>query len=127
MQPNGIAAVRDNLRRMVQQVPEPGVVVRAEVAEGLPARVLLDSAIGADMLVLGSASHAAMRAAGPVVRACVSRAPCPVVVIGADQPVRAELSDAAGLPEAAPASALPTVPGDPVPAGGVRLPAGVWT
>jgi nucleotide-binding universal stress UspA family protein len=67
---------------MVHSVREPGVEVRADVLEGLPARVLLDQAIGADMLVLGSASHAQMRAAGPVVRACVSRAPCPVVVVG---------------------------------------------
>jgi hypothetical protein len=39
------------------------------------------------MLVLGTASHSATRTAGPVIRACVNRAPCPVVVIGAGQAV----------------------------------------
>lgn len=84
------AAIGDHLRRMVQQEAEPGVVVRAEVAEGLTARVLLDRAIGADMLVLGAASHPAMRAACLIIRTCVSRAPCPVVVIGAEQRMSAE-------------------------------------
>jgi nucleotide-binding universal stress UspA family protein len=84
VQSGGVVAVGDHLRRTVQQMAEPGVVIRAEVAEGLPARVLLDRANGADMLVLGSANHPAMRAAGPVIRACVSHAPCPVVVIGAE-------------------------------------------
>jgi len=92
--PSGAAAVGDHLHRMVQQEAEPGVVVRAEVAEGLPARVLLDRAMGADMLVLGSASHPAMRAAGPVIRACVSRSPCPVVVIGAEHAGSAEATAA---------------------------------
>jgi nucleotide-binding universal stress UspA family protein len=81
--------VAEQLRQMVQSVSEPGLVIRPEVVEGLPARVLLDRAIGADMLVLGSGNHPAMRAAGPVVRACVSHAPCPVVVIGAEQAARA--------------------------------------
>jgi nucleotide-binding universal stress UspA family protein len=85
----GAAAVAEHLRQMVEEVAEPGLVIRVEVAEGLPAKVLLDRAIGADMLVLGSANHPAMRPAGPVVRACVSHAPCPVVVIGAEQVARA--------------------------------------
>ena len=80
-----IAAARDDLRRLVESIHERGVVVDAEVVEGLPARVLLDRANGADMLVLGTANHAAMRTAGPVIRACVNRAPCPVVVIGPGQ------------------------------------------
>jgi nucleotide-binding universal stress UspA family protein len=93
----GIGAVQDSLRRLVQQVAEPGVVVCAEVAAGLPARVLLDYAIGADMLVLGSVNHTGPRAAGPVIRACVSRAPCPVVVIGAEQSA-ADLDPVAAMP-----------------------------
>lgn len=86
---DGVAAVTEDLRQMVQELAEPGLMVKIEVAEGLPARVLLDRAVDADMLVLGSANHPAMRAAGPVVRACVSHAPCPVVVIGAEQAARA--------------------------------------
>jgi nucleotide-binding universal stress UspA family protein len=65
----------------------PGVQVRTEVVDGLAARVLLDRAAGADMLVLGTASDTtgALRSAGPVIRACLRRASCPVVVISAAQ------------------------------------------
>jgi len=65
----------------------PGVEVRTEVVEGLAARVLLDRCAGADMLVLGTASDVpgSARSAGPVIRALLRRAPCPVVVISAAQ------------------------------------------
>lgn len=61
----------------------PGVPVRAEVTAGLAARVLLQRCEGADMLVLGTAGDQAgtARSAGPVIRACLRRSPCPVVVI----------------------------------------------
>jgi nucleotide-binding universal stress UspA family protein len=60
-----------------------GVPVRTEVATGLAARVLLERCDGADMLVLGTAGKGpgASRPVGPVIRACLRRAPCPVVVI----------------------------------------------
>jgi nucleotide-binding universal stress UspA family protein len=63
------------------------VQVRTEVVEGLAPRVLLERCAGADMLVLGTASDVpgAPRSAGPVIRACLRRAPCPVVVIRAAQ------------------------------------------
>jgi len=65
----------------------PGVRVRTEVADGLAARVLLERCTGADMLVLGTAidTAGATRSAGPVIRACLRRAPCPVVVISAER------------------------------------------
>ena len=68
----------------------PGVPVQTEVVPGLAARVLLQRCDGADMLVLGSAGDQAGtsgsgRSAGPVVRACLRRSPCPVVVISAWQ------------------------------------------
>jgi nucleotide-binding universal stress UspA family protein len=64
----------------------PSVRVRTETAIGLVARVLLERCRGADMLVLGTASDAPdQRSAGPVIRACLRRSPCPVVVISADQ------------------------------------------
>jgi nucleotide-binding universal stress UspA family protein len=79
-------SARDVLRRAVSQASSrfPGVSVRAEVAEGLAARVLLDFADGADMLVLGRTFHGPEhhRGAGPVIRACLRAAACPVVVIG---------------------------------------------
>jgi nucleotide-binding universal stress UspA family protein len=86
-------AARDVLRRSVSEAVSlfPGVKVRTEIAEGLAARVLLDHAADADMLVLGHAAHGPdpYRAAGPVIRACLRAARCPVVVIGsADMPGR---------------------------------------
>jgi len=65
----------------------PGVQVRTEVVDGLAARVLLDRCAGADMLVLGTASDTTgtLRSAGPVIRACLRRASCPVVVISVAQ------------------------------------------
>ena len=61
--------------------------IRTEVADGLAARVLLDRCAGADMLILGTVSDVpgASRSAGPVIRACLRRAACPVVVISAAQ------------------------------------------
>jgi nucleotide-binding universal stress UspA family protein len=76
----------DSMWRSVMPRVVPGVRIRTEVAEGLTARVLLERCEGADMLVLGTAGDGpgASRSAGPVIRACLRRAPCPVVVIGAD-------------------------------------------
>ncbi len=78
---------RDVLRRSVSEALSlfPGVSVRTEIAEGLAARVLLDHAAGADMLVLGRNANGPdpYRAAGPVIRVCLRAARCPVVIIGA--------------------------------------------
>ena len=77
---------RDVLRRSVSEVLRvfPGISVRTEIAEGLAARVLLDQAADADMLVLGRNSHGPdpYRAAGPVIRVCLRAARCPVVIVG---------------------------------------------
>jgi nucleotide-binding universal stress UspA family protein len=77
----------NDIVRTVQADVAPEVQVRVEEVDGLPARVLLDRSAGADMLVLGTASDApgGLRSAGPVIRACLRRAPCPVVVISAAQ------------------------------------------
>jgi nucleotide-binding universal stress UspA family protein len=80
-------AARDALRRSIGETAGlfPDVKVRTEIAEGLAARVLLDHAADADMLVLGHASPGPdpSRAAGPVIRACLRAARCPVVIISA--------------------------------------------
>jgi nucleotide-binding universal stress UspA family protein len=83
--------------RSVQANSGPGVQVRVEVADGLAARVLLERCAGADMLVLGTSNDVpgAVRSAGPVIRACLRRAPCPVVVISAEQDPMQELDRAA--------------------------------
>lgn len=67
--------------------------LRLEAVEGLPAKVLLDRAYGADLLVLGGLS--AVPGGGgqqpaclvsPVVLSCLRAAPCPVVVVTSPVP-----------------------------------------
>ncbi len=68
----------------------PAVRVRQVPAAGLPARVLLRQAEGAELLVLGSHRHATAYSPdpGPVALACLRGAPCPVVVVRErDEPV----------------------------------------
>ena len=83
-------AVRDVLRKAVSEALSlfPGISVRTEIAEGLAARVLLDQAADADMLVLGRNSDGPdpYRATGPVIRVCLRAARCPVVIIGVVAP-----------------------------------------
>jgi nucleotide-binding universal stress UspA family protein len=80
----------------------PGIKVRTETAVGLVARILLDRCAGADMLVLGTASDVTDQdhawSAGPVIRACLRRSPCPVVVISAE--LEAEWGREATVPAA---------------------------
>jgi nucleotide-binding universal stress UspA family protein len=77
----------DDFVRSVKAGQALGVEVHVEEVDGLAARVLLDRCAGADMLVLGTSGDVpgALRSAGPVIRACLRRAPCPVVVISAAQ------------------------------------------
>ena len=77
----------NDLVRTVQADQAPGVQVKVEEVDGLAARVLLDRCEGADMLILGTSGDVpgGLRSAGPVIRACLRRAPCPVVVISAAQ------------------------------------------
>ena len=58
--------------------------VTAELAEDAPERILLARSVDADLLVLGATSRPwpVEWFAGPVVRACLAHASCPVVVIG---------------------------------------------
>jgi nucleotide-binding universal stress UspA family protein len=62
----------------------PQIPLRAELVEGRAERVLLDRAVGAELLVLGSTwqPDQLQHVAGPVHRACLRGAPCPVVVVG---------------------------------------------
>ena len=75
----------DGLAATVRAVlgPERAAEVTTEVTEGNPEGTLVDSTAGADLLVLGAASgQFAGRSLGPVVQTCLSRAHCPVVVVG---------------------------------------------
>jgi hypothetical protein len=99
-----------------------GVRIRTETAVGLVARVLLDRCKGADMLVLGTAGETpgGSGSAGPVIRACLRRAACPVVVISA------ALEGASGREASAVAAAAPAEPATAAPRAraGVPVPAG---
>jgi nucleotide-binding universal stress UspA family protein len=87
----GSSVGESTLRAVVQEAlgPEPSAAVHMELADGLPSRVLLDRADGAEMLVLGSTRPGSGPAAalqpgiplGPVARDCLRAAPCPVVVV----------------------------------------------
>src|SRR5580693_1262995 len=68
-------AARERVRRSVSEAASrfPGVIVRTDITEGLAARVLLDHAAGADMLVLGHRSHGSDR---PAARARSSGSAC---------------------------------------------------
>jgi nucleotide-binding universal stress UspA family protein len=60
----------------------PGIT--AELAEGMAERILVQRSQEADLLVLGAAgAHLAGRPAGPVIRACMHSARCPLVIITA--------------------------------------------
>lgn len=64
---------------------QPEVEVRTRVLEQNPARALLDTAEGADLLVVGSRGHGGFVGVllGSVSQHCVHHAPCPVVVVRA--------------------------------------------
>jgi nucleotide-binding universal stress UspA family protein len=65
--------------------PVPPAGVDTELAEGMPERVLISRAATADLLVLGAARprDATGLSVGPVIRTCLSRSQCPVVVVSA--------------------------------------------
>jgi nucleotide-binding universal stress UspA family protein len=82
--------------------PEAAAKVTTEVIEGNPERALVDSSAGADLLVLGAASRRlAERSIGPVVRTCLTRAHCPVVVVGPEGPSGGNSDDLADVCDAA--------------------------
>lgn len=72
----------DAVRAAFGQAPPPWL--RAEVAEGRPERALPGRAAGAEMLVLGCDRRAGdfPAAPGPVHRACLHSALCPVAIVG---------------------------------------------
>ena len=79
----GLGTAVTGLASSLPGTPEPLL----EVAEGLAVQVLLHSAAGAELLVLGGtqlADDAPGRPGaelGPVARACLRAAPCPVVTV----------------------------------------------
>lgn len=65
----------------------PDARIERSVVEGNPAKVLIDKAKGADLLVVGSRGHGGFVGAliGSVSNYCVHHAPCPVVVIRGEE------------------------------------------
>ena len=81
------AAVHSGLAAAIRVAfgPVAPACIDTELAEGVPERVLIDRSAIADLLVLGTAwsQDAGGLSVGPVIRACLSRARCPVVVVSA--------------------------------------------
>jgi nucleotide-binding universal stress UspA family protein len=73
------------LREAVDSTSVAGsaVAVRQHVVEGHAARVLLDAAHGADLLVVGSRGHGGFTGMllGSVSQHCAQHSPCPVVIV----------------------------------------------
>jgi nucleotide-binding universal stress UspA family protein len=79
----------DDLVATVRAVlgPQTPGNVTTEVIEGTAERVLTELSAKADLLVVGSESGlAAGHPIGPVIRGCLGRAHCPVVVVGPEGP-----------------------------------------
>jgi nucleotide-binding universal stress UspA family protein len=88
---SGLAAI---VRTVAESLPPHAVTTY--VAHGIPERALVDQSAGADLLVLGAASGlAGPRSIGPVIRACLSHAHCPVVVVGPEGPLSHSAHDRA--------------------------------
>jgi len=85
------AVAQEGLSGAGQAATRPGIAgPLLEVAEGLTVQVLLHRAAGAELLVLGgapaaedAAGHLPSGHLGPVARACLRAAPCPVVTVAA--------------------------------------------
>jgi len=79
------AAAEKIVTDAISNTLDPGSDVRGrpQVVEGIPAQVLLDASVGADLLVVGSRGHGGFTEAllGSVSQHCVHHARCPVVVI----------------------------------------------
>jgi len=78
---------KDNLAAIMRAAfgTEEPAGMTAEIAEGMAERVLTHRSREAGLLVLGAAADAGMtgRPAGPVIRACIRSAKCPLVIITA--------------------------------------------
>jgi nucleotide-binding universal stress UspA family protein len=79
------AAAGRVLREAVAEAMEasPGVPVKAEIGEGSAAQLLLDAALGAGLVVVGSRGYGGITGAllGSVGHALAQHSPCPVVII----------------------------------------------
>ena len=75
--------LEDAVARVAAETANSPRSVGLVASEGGPAQVLLEAAVGADLLVVGSRGRAAIRTivAGSVAQGCARHGPCPVVVV----------------------------------------------
>lgn len=81
-------AAQDAVAAAIADTPgADALTVKTHVIEGYPARILTEWAVGADLLVVGSRGHGALAGVllGSVGLHCASHAPCPVLIVRADQ------------------------------------------
>ena len=73
-------------RHTLDQVDHEGVELDASIQDGQPAAVLLGSAKGADLLVIGTHGHGAIESTllGSISRQVATHAPCPTVLVPED-------------------------------------------
>jgi nucleotide-binding universal stress UspA family protein len=76
-------AARGDAERALEQVDAEGVQIGTVVREGNPARVLVEEAGDADLLVVGSRGLGGFRSLllGSVGQQCAHHAPCPLVIV----------------------------------------------
>jgi nucleotide-binding universal stress UspA family protein len=77
------------LEEAIAEAAGPGGIplVHGEIVQGLPAQVLIDASVGADLLVVGSRGHGGFAGAllGSVSQHCVHHAHCPILIIRGDE------------------------------------------
>jgi nucleotide-binding universal stress UspA family protein len=76
-------AARDNAERAVEAADVDDIEIHMVVREGSPAHVLVEEAVDADLLVVGSRGLGGFRGLllGSVSQQCAHHAPCPLVVV----------------------------------------------
>ncbi len=80
-----LAAARAALDRAIQGLSRPGLTIRPEVAEGVPAEEILRLARerDVDLIVMGTHGHTGLAHVlmGSIAEKVVRRAPCPVLTV----------------------------------------------
>ena len=81
------SASRELLQRAVSEANTGGVEVEQRLVEGPAAGTLVEAAKGAELLVVGSRGHGGFAGLllGSVSQQCAHYAPCPVVIIRAEE------------------------------------------
>jgi nucleotide-binding universal stress UspA family protein len=84
LDPNDVRREAESmLDAAIAEAGDEGVDVERVAVEGVAARVLVEAAEGADLLVVGSRGHGgfAELLLGSVSHQCAQHAPCPVVIV----------------------------------------------